>query len=162
MTAAGRRLAACALGALLALPGARAGAGEEHPDCAPLVAVLDQAASRFSTLAGSEYSTRFDARRATITLPGFGSCWVDDVSLAFWCMEQSQSPQAAGRSAAAQAKIVERCWPDAPTRQDIERGDDGVTRLVQDWVLRGRHRLRLVQRKPNSGPGLGSVFLYLY
>ena len=44
----------------------------------------------------------------------------------------------------------------------LERGDDGVTRLVQDWIVRGRTRLRLVQRKPTTGPGLGSVFLYLY
>ena len=151
-----------ALAALLALAATGAGAGEEHADCAPLVAVLDQAPSRFAALASTEYSTRFDARRATTTLPGFDSCWVDDVTRAFWCMRQSPDAREAGRTAAAQAELLERCWPGVPTRQDIERGDDGVTRLVQDWVLRERHRLRLVQRKPTSGPGLGSVFVYVY
>jgi hypothetical protein len=156
---AARRLA---LLALLALAPASAPAGEEHPDCAPLAAVLDQAPARYAPLAGAEYSTRFEARRATTTIPGFDSCWVDDVTRSFWCLRQSPSPAEAGRSAAAQAEIVERCWPGVPTRQDIERGDDGVTRLVQDWIVRGRTRLRLVQRKPTSGAGLGSVFLYLY
>lgn len=152
-----------ALVALLVLAAGPAPAGEEGPDCAPLVAVLDHAPARYAPLAGTEYSTRFDARRATTTLPGFDSCWVDDVTRSFWCLRQSPSPAEAGRSAAAQAEIVERCWPGVPTRQDIERGDDGVTRLIQDWMVRGGTRLRLVQRKPTTGTtGLGSVFLYLY
>ena len=159
MTPAPRRLA---LAALLAFLPAHAPAGEEHPDCAPLAAVLDQAPSRFAALAGPEYSTRFDARRAKTTLPGFDSCWVDDVTRSFWCLRQSSSPAEAGKEAAAQAERVERCWPGVPTRQDIERGDNGVTRLVQDWMVRGGTRLRLVQRKPTAGAGLGSVFLYLY
>lgn len=106
-----------ALAALLALAPAAAPAGEEAADCAPLVAVLDHAPARYKPLAGTEYSTRFDARRATTTLPGFNSCWVDDVTRSFWCLRQSPTPAEAGQSAAAQAALVERCWPGVPTRR---------------------------------------------
>ena len=50
MSAATHRLA---LLALLALAPAPAPAGEEHPDCAPLAAVLDQAPTRYASLAGT-------------------------------------------------------------------------------------------------------------
>ncbi|MFM8678419.1 MAG: hypothetical protein ACKOGH_02205 [Alphaproteobacteria bacterium] len=160
MTRAARSLVLLVAAALLPAPAPASG---DRPDCAPIAAVLEQAPSRFAALAGNEYSTRFDARRATTTLPGFDSCWVDDVTRSFWCLRQSASPAEAGREAAAQAELVDRCWPGVRTRQDIERGDDNVTRLVQDWLIPDKARLRLVQRRPTTGQqGLGSVFLYVH
>jgi len=134
----------------------------DDPACAPILAVLEAAPGGFRALRSAEYSTKFESWQSRQTLPGFDGCWVDDITRGFWCLLQAPGVEVAGRAAAAQAAVLERCWPGVPTKQFIETGDNNVTRWIQDWALPGERRLRLVHRKPNSGPGLSAVFLYVY
>jgi hypothetical protein len=152
-------LALIALPLLLIEP--RASIADE-PDCAPIRVILEEAQHGFRALKTQEYSTQFESWQSRQTLPGYESCWIDDVSHRFWCLNRAPSVEAAAQAAAAQVETIARCWPDAPSRQATEIGDNNVTRLIRDWALPVDRRLRLVHRMPTRGDGLGSVFLYVY
>ena len=134
----------------------------DAPDCTPIGTILEEAPRGWRALKSDDYSTQFDSWRSTQTLPGFESCWIDDVSPRFWCLNRAPSVEAAAQAAAAQVATISGCWPDAPMRQSMETGDNNVTRLIRDWGLPVDRRLRLVHRMPTRGDGLGSVFLYVY
>lgn len=155
-----RPRAACLAGALALALGASPAAGTDP--CATIRSVVDAAPQSFAALATSDYATLFESWRAGVTLPGFDSCWVDDLSRAFWCLHRAPGVAEAGRFAAAMADTLDACWSGAPTRQEIETGDDGFMRLIQDWYPSPERRIRLVHRRPRSGPGLSAVFVYFY
>lgn len=157
---AARRIAAAALASLLLAQSTALAA--DDPACAPIQSILEAAPRNWRALKTEEYSTQFESWQSRQTLPSYESCWIDDVSPRYWCLFRAPSIEAAGKAAAAQAESIERCWPGAPTQQTIETGDNNVTRLIQDWTLSAERRLRLVHRKPTQGPGLSSVFLYVY
>ncbi len=129
-------------------------------DCDPLRALLVATARGARAVAGPTYDGMLAAWSARIRLPGFDSCWVDDVTGAFWCRHRPETRAAGNRFAAETADMIEGCWPDAPTGQSIERGDGGFSRWIQDWGIAGSRRLRLVHRRDAAGSG--AVFLYLY
>jgi hypothetical protein len=130
--------------------------------CDQLRRIVESAPLKFGPLATSDYATLFESWRAGETLPGFDSCWVDDLSRAFWCLHRAPGVPEAGSVAAAMADRLDACWPGAPTRQEVETGDDGFMRLIQDWYPAPERRIRLVHRRPRSGPGLSAVFVYFY
>lgn len=130
--------------------------------CPALQRILDAAPRRFRDLTDKDYSTLFESWRAKETLPGLDSCWIDDITAAFWCLHRAQGDTEAVRVADAQARRIAACWPSAPTARMSETGDDGITRIIQDWRPTPERRIRLVQRKPGAGVGLGAVFLYVY
>jgi hypothetical protein len=137
-------------------------AGDARAACAALGEVVSAARGQFRDLASDDYVTLFDSWRARITLSGFDACWVDDVTRAFWCIHRANGVTEAGRAAARQAERLDLCWPAVATQQAVETGDDGVTRLIQDWSVAQGRRVRLVHRKPMRGEGLSAVFLYVY
>ena len=137
-------------------------AGPASAACTTLGEVLGAAPRQFRAVASDEYEMLFDSWRARITLPGFDTCWVDDVTRAFWCLHRANGVAEAGRTAARQAEHLDACWPAAATHQNIETGEDGVTRLIQDWIVAEGRRIRIVHRKPARGEGLSAVFLYVY
>lgn len=147
--------AAAAAGAVRAQDGPTAA-------CPALQRVLESAPQRFRDLTDKDYSTLFESWRAKETLPGFDSCWVDDITSAFWCLHRAPGDAEAARVADAQAHRIAACWSSAPTARISETGDDGITRIIQDWRPTPERRIRLVQRKPGAGAGLGAVFLYVY
>jgi hypothetical protein len=160
----GRRRALAALALLLAAAASPAAgtpptAGE---DSLALRRIMDAGPQRWRDLASTEFATRFDAWRARATLTGYESCWIDDVTGAFWCLYRAPGAAEAGRLAAAQAKLLDACWPGVPTDQAIEDAGGGVTRLIQDWHVAAERRVRLVQRRAVPADGLNAVFLYLY
>ena len=138
------------------------GGDEASAACTTLGEVLGAAPRQFREVASDEYVTLFDSWRARITLTGFDACWVDDVTRAFWCLHRANGVAEAGRIAARHAERLDACWPEAATHQSIETGDDGVTRLIQDWMVAEGRRIRIVHRKPARGEGLSAVFLYMY
>lgn len=138
-----------------------AGAADD-PVCAPLKSVIEEAPRGWRNLKTDEYSTQFESWQSRQTLPGYESCWIDDVSHRFWCLNRAPGAEAAGKAADAQAGVIDRCWPGVPTLQSIETGDNNITRVIRDWTLPADRRLRLVHRKPTRGSGLSSVFLYVY
>ena len=146
----------------MAAHGAWADALAPDIDCNPLHALLAATVGGARAVAGPTYDGMFAAWSARIRLPGFDSCWVDDVTGAFWCRYRPETRAAGNRFAAENADMNEGCWPDAPTGQSIERGDgdSASSRWIQDWRIGGSRRLRLVHRRDMVGPG--AVFLYLY
>lgn len=155
-----RKASACAAGALALALAASPAAGADP--CDILRRIVDAAPRSFAPLATGDYATLFESWRASETLPGFDSCWVDDLSRAFWCLHRAPGVAEAGRVAAVMADTLDACWAGAPTRQEIETGDDGFMRLIQDWFPGPERRIRLVHRRPRTGPGLSAVFVYFY
>lgn len=165
MTRSSRRSRAALVALSLALASAPAigtppAAGAE--DCLALHRIMDSGPQRWRDLASTEFATRFDAWRARATLPGYESCWIDDITGAFWCLNRAPGAAEAGRIAAAQARMLDACWPGVRTDQAIEDAGGGVTRLIQDWHVAPDRRVRLVQRRAATADGLNAVFLYLY
>jgi hypothetical protein len=137
-------------------------AGDPGAACATLGDIISAAPRQFRDVASDEYVTLFESWRARITVAGFDACWIDDVTRAFWCIHRANGVAEAGRVAARQAERLDQCWPAVATHQTVETGDDGVTRLIQDWSVAEGRRIRLVHRKPSRGEGLSAVFLYVY
>lgn len=154
-------LRSAVLVASLALSASAADAADDAI-CAPLKSVVEEAPRGWRGLKTEEYSTQYESWQSRQILPGYESCWIDDVSHRFWCLNRAPSLEAAAKAAETQAGVIDRCWPGVPTLRSTETGDNNVTRLIQDWTLPVDRRLRLVHRKPTRGSGLGSVFIYVY
>ncbi len=130
--------------------------------CEPLSRIVATAPREFSPLKSAEYSTKFESWQSRETLPGFDSCWIDDVQHRFWCLHQAPNIDAAMRLGAQTVDSVTGCYPVVRRRSATVTMDNDLTRTTTEWTLDETRRVLVVERRPSSGRGVASVFLYLY
>ncbi|MBL8697477.1 MAG: hypothetical protein JNK67_03850 [Alphaproteobacteria bacterium] len=156
-----RAVAASLVAAVMTVAAPASGA-EDAALCTSIERIVAAAPKEFRALRDSEYSTKFESWRSSLTLDGFDACWIDDVSRSFWCLLQAPDMAAAAARAERTLAGVSDCLPAARQQQLTETMDNNVTRQITDWIVDDARRLRLVHRYPTRPPGLAAVFLYVY
>ena len=151
-----RPLAAAAL--LLLAPAASA---QDWALCDGLRPIFAAGPERFRALRTEEVWTSAEANRASVTLPGFDSCYVDQVPPTFWCLARPAERGAATALGDSVRGRLDACFPVLTRRSWDEEAEPGVRRFVSQWPLGGERRLRLIERR-RADAGPGAVFLYVY